>query len=222
MKKAVIFDMFETLITHYRTPIYDFQEIVADLGVEKAPLEPLWHPLWNDRSVGKVTFEQAVTLIMEQSGTYSESLLAEIVRKRVDCKKELFSHLHDGIIPMLEKLRSDGIKTGLISDCLSEETDVIRNSNLAPYLDAVCLSFDEGVKKPDPQIYLRCLDRLNVGPGDCLYIGDGGSDELDGASALGITALQAGWYLSERGTLDKCRKSEYPLLLSPHDVFGFI
>lgn len=167
MKKAVLFDMFETIITHYRTPIYDFQQIVEDIGADKSALEPFWHPLWNDRSVGKVTFEQAVTGILTHSGIYSDQLLSEIVRKRVDCKKELFDHLHDGIVPMLERLKADGIKTGVISDCLSEETEVIRHSNLAPYFDTICLSFDEGVKKPDPEIYRRCMERLGVLPCDC-------------------------------------------------------
>lgn len=39
--------------------------------------------------------------------------------------------------------------------------------------DAVCLSFDEGLQKPDPAIFNRCLEKLNVQAKYYLYVGDG-------------------------------------------------
>ena len=45
------------------------------------------------------------------------------------------------------------------------------------------------MKKPDPQIYYLACEQLGVEPNECLYIGDGDSDELSGASQLGMDAV---------------------------------
>lgn len=38
-----------------------------------------------------------------------------------------------------------------------EEANVIRKSVLFPYFDAVCLSYEQGVQKPDVEIFKRCM-----------------------------------------------------------------
>lgn len=60
------------------------------------------------------------------------------------------------------------MRIGLISNCFLEEAMVIKKSILYPYFNAVCLSCDEGLKKPDPAIYKKCLERLNL---DNIFIG---------------------------------------------------
>ena len=51
----------------------------------------------------------------------------------------------------------------------------------AVIFDAVCLSFDEGIQKPDPAIFERCIEKLGVEADACLYVGDGESNELEAA-----------------------------------------
>jgi len=48
------------------------------------------------------------------------------------------------------------------------------------------LSSSAGVKKPDPRIYQLAVEQLAVEPKDCLYIGDGDSQELTGAAQVGM------------------------------------
>ena len=43
--------------------------------------------------------------------------------------------------------------------------------------------------KPEREIYDICLDRLGVQPSDALYVGDGGSSELQGAQDVGLTTV---------------------------------
>lgn len=76
---------------------------------------------------------------------------------------------------MLQTLKEKKIKIGLISNCYSEEAVLIRESQLFPYFDQSCLSYELGMKKPDPGIFLKCMEGLGVRAGECLYIGDGGS-----------------------------------------------
>jgi len=45
------------------------------------------------------------------------------------------------------------------------------------------------VKKPDPQIYQLTMNQLGIRPQEGLYIGDGSSQELTGASQVGMQAV---------------------------------
>ena len=89
------------------------------------------------------------------------------------------------------------MKIGLITNCFSEEAKLIRESQLLPFFDAPCLSWEEGIRKPDPAIYRICLEKLGISAENCLYVGDGGSRELETARALGMQAVQATWYRRE-------------------------
>ena len=216
--KAVIFDMFETLITHYRCPLYFSEQMAADAGISTEDFQTLWRPTENDRSIGKLSFDETVEMILQKNQRYSEQLLKEIVDKRIAVKEECFKNLHSEIIPMLSGLKERGILIGLISNCFSEEAEVIRRSVLMPYFDAVYLSCEQGVQKPDEEIFGRCLDFLSVKPEECVYVGDGGSFELETARRIGMNTVQAAWYLKE-GTLQPAkRKPEFSQAERPMEV----
>ena len=218
MIKAVIFDMFETLITHYRSPLYFGTQMAEDAGIRREDFQALWEPTESDRSIGKVTFEEVIAMILRENHCYSKELLGEITRKRIETKRECFRHLHREILPMLSSLKEKGVLIGLISNCFSEEAAVIRESELFPYFDACCLSYELGIQKPDERIFDRCMEKLSVKPEECLYVGDGGSFELETAEKLGMTALQAVWYLKENPMNPSKRKQGFVQLESPLEI----
>lgn len=222
MTKAVIFDMYETLITHYNCPLYFSTEMAADAGIPVEKFQPLWRSTEYERTVGKMSFEDVITRILEENNCYSEVVLKKIADKRTAIKEECFKHLHDEIIPMLEALKEKGIKIGLISNCFSEEAVVIRRSVLFSYFDAVCLSYEQGVQKPDKEIYLRCMDKLSVASQECVYVGDGGSFELETAKELGMKAVQAVWYLKEGTFQPKGRMKGFEQAERPLDVLKYV
>ncbi len=84
------------------------------------------------------------------------------------------------------------------------------------------LSFDEGMQKPNPAIFKRCLEKLDVKEDECLYVGDGGSNELEAAEALGMKAVQAVWYLKEGTTQPTQRKEEFEHAETLMDIIDFI
>jgi len=222
MTKAVIFDMYETLITHYNCPLYFSTEMAADAGIPVENFQPLWRSTEYERTVGKMSFEDVITRILEENNCYSEVVLKKIADKRTAIKEECFHHLHDEIIPMLEALKEKGIKIGLISNCFSEEAVVIRRSVLFPYFNEICLSYEEGLQKPDVEIYRRCVDKLSVTPQECLYVGDGGSFELETAKEFGMKAVQAVWYLREGTFQPKGRMKEFEQAERPLDVLEYL
>ena len=222
MIKAVIFDMFETLITHYESPVYFGAQIAADMGIPEPKFREIWDPSDHDRSIGKMTLEEVFEQILRASDKYSPELVQKLAEKRIAAKVECFNHLHPEILLMMEELKKLGYRIGLISNCFSEETMVIRNSVLWQYFDAPMLSYEQGLAKPDEEIFHRCVAELGVKPEECLYVGDGGSWELETAERLGMKAVQAVWYLKE-GTNQPTRRKPYFLQAeSPMDVLKLL
>jgi putative hydrolase of the HAD superfamily len=62
-------------------------------------------------------------------------------------------------------------------------------STFAPLFDAALFSADEGMMKPEPRLYRRMAGLLGVDPSECIFVGDGAYRELQGAEAVGMTAV---------------------------------
>ena len=91
---------------------------------------------------------------------------------------------------VLGRLRTQGLRIGLISDTNWFVPMLWHSSPLAPCIDAPVFSVHIGARKPEPEIYHHACHQLGVQPRDCLYIGDGGSRELTGASQVGMDAVR--------------------------------
>ncbi len=222
MIQAIIFDMFETLITHYQSPLYFGRQMAEDAGIPEDKFQSLWQPTEYERTVGKVTLDEVLEMVLRENCCYSVTLLKKIVKKRIAAKEECFKHLHTDIIPMLAALKQKGILIGLISNCFSEEAEVIRRSQLFPFFDAIYLSYEQKIQKPEMEIYQRCMASLSVKAEECIYVGDGGSFELETAKKLGMKAVQAVWYLQE-GTKQPCKRmKDYLPMEKPMDVVKLV
>jgi putative hydrolase of the HAD superfamily len=93
------------------------------------------------------------------------------------------------VVETLDELRARGVRLGLISVCSEEVPEAWPETPLAGRFDATTFSSECGVMKPDREIYLRTTRALEVEPPDCLYVGDGGNDELAGAARVGMTPV---------------------------------
>ena len=222
MIKAVIFDMFETLITHFKSSLYFGKQIAEDMDIPEAKLREIWDPTDYARTIGKMTLEEVFEQILRASDKYDPELVERLARKRTDAKIECFNHLHEEILPMFEELKKKGYKVGLLSNCYFEEATVIKNSVLWQYFDVAYLSCEQGMAKPEEEFFLRCTDALLVEPSECLYVGDGGSKELETAGRLGMKPLQAVWYLQQGSKQPTWRKPEFLQAESPMEVLKYL
>lgn len=218
MIKAVIFDMFETLVTHFESPVYMAKQICADIGITEPKFREIWDTTDEYRTLGKKSLGEVIEAILRANNCYSCELFEKVIRKRKQSKVECFNHIHSEIIPMLTAIKKRKIKVGLITNCYFEERDVIQDSVLFDYFDAVCMSCELGVKKPNVEIYHKCTDTLGVSSNECLYVGDGGSLELETARAIGMHPVQATWYLKDGVNQPAKRKSEFVQVESPMEV----
>ena len=196
--QAVIFDLFETLITEWGHRKYVKSEMCQDLGVERELFDRHWESLDEGRYLGKVSFVEALQYVGAQCGvTPDEALLQRMLALHVETKSACFEHVDPEVYELLEALKATGLKLAIVSNCSPEEVIPMAESRLAAYFDEIILSCEVGLKKPDSAIYQEAARRLGVAPGACAFVGDGGSHELEGARAAGMTAIQAKWYTDQ-------------------------
>ncbi len=187
--RAVVFDLFGTLIDSFSTAEYNQAvcDMAALVAVPRAEFFRLWMDTFDLRAKGHFkTTGLCIEHICRELGIQADAAqiaLAEQVRLDLTCRTFV---PRDGSLETLRELRSRGHKIGLISDCPVEVPVLWPQTPFASLIDVPIFSCVAGLKKPDPRIYLLTCERLRVGPNECLYVGDGGSRELSGAAAVGM------------------------------------
>ncbi len=78
------------------------------------------------------------------------------------------------------------VKTGIISDAFLDARDMVEGR--LDKFDVMVFSAEEGVRKPNPEIYRRALSRLGVAAEEAIFVDDVLAN-VQGARALGIHAI---------------------------------
>ncbi|HEX4817922.1 MAG TPA: HAD family phosphatase [Nonomuraea sp.] len=86
---------------------------------------------------------------------------------------------------MLRTVREHGIRTCLVSNSWSNEYP---RDDFAELFDAVVISGEVGMRKPEPRIFHHALDRIGLPGEECVFIDDIEANIL-AARALGITGI---------------------------------
>ena len=90
----------------------------------------------------------------------------------------------------LRRLRATGYKVGIITNGRSFlQNRKLAVSGLLPLLDCAVVAGDEGVSKPNAELFIRTAYRLGVPPQDCVYVGDNPVADIAGATAAGMRAV---------------------------------
>jgi putative hydrolase of the HAD superfamily len=98
--------------------------------------------------------------------------------------------LRNEAVPVLRALHGAGVRTAVVSDCGYELPLFFPALPIARLVDSAVFSVRVGHCKPHPAMYLTACRRLGVEPSECLFVGDGGSQELSGARWVGMVAVQ--------------------------------
>lgn len=110
------------------------------------------------------------------------------VQARVDFTRADLQPKPDSV-QTLARLREGGYRLGLIGDCAPEVPELWAPTAMAALIDVPVFSCAVGLKKPAPRIYQLAAERLGVHPSACIFLGDGSSQELSGAYAVGMNAV---------------------------------
>ena len=195
--RAVIFDLYGTLVDELRYPyrqevtyLRTMSEIAATLGVSFDDFKREWSDTSHRRNVGELRPTSAILAYLCDvlNVEVSKEQLERAAAVRLEYIRDSLRP-RDGVLKTLSNLRDAGVKTGLISNCISDTSDLWSSTPFASLFDASILSCEVGIMKPDPRIYDLACERLGIEPGDSLFIGDGGSNELTGATNAGMDAV---------------------------------
>lgn len=190
MIKAIFFDLFFTLIL----PDYGKTNREFDiLGLSMCEWEKYAEDafLYQERALGLVQSETEIIdkIIASIPFDVNDIQKEKILTAREKRMKNALQNISEDIIEVLEKLQSQKMKIGLISNADIIDCKYWNLSKLFPFFDDAIFSCHVGLLKPDKRIYELAMHRLNVSPDDCLYVGDGGSEELYGAKSVGMKTV---------------------------------
>ena len=130
-----------------------------------------------------------------------------IAESRIDRFHDALTKIEPNILQTLTKIKQMGIPMAIISN--SDTIDVMywKKSPLYSYFCESVFSFQIGIMKPDPRIYTYLLSKLRIEPSLCLYVGDGGSDEIRTARYLGMKTV----LVTHFNSLNANKKSDYKI-----------
>lgn len=206
MIKAVLFDLDDTLYRERDFVDQSFRSVARVMAKylaerdkgrgreEKGDLQPA-----RAGESPEELFRQMIEL-MEQEGRgeifnrlcerYDVDIPVEELVRIYRETKPVLSLYPDGE-EFLERLEKRQIKTGLITDGNAQvQRNKIRALGLDRRLDVVLASYDLGLRKPDPGVYVYCLEKLGCGPEEAVYIGDNPLKDFIGARKLGMKTVR--------------------------------
>jgi len=112
--------------------------------------------------------------------------------------------LADTAHALLESLRSQGLKLGIVGNHWPEPAWLVRKEieefGVAERVDTIVLAGEVGVRKPDPAIFLKALSNLGVEPYDAMFVGDKLDSDIRGAAEVGMVTVQALWFEADAAT----------------------
>jgi putative hydrolase of the HAD superfamily len=86
---------------------------------------------------------------------------------------------------LMAELRGLGLRVAVLSNSWANTYP----DNLAELVDAVVISGQVGLRKPDPKIYALLLDQLGLPADSCVFVDDAPIN-VDAALALGMSAIR--------------------------------
>jgi putative hydrolase of the HAD superfamily len=101
------------------------------------------------------------------------------------------------VLDLLDALRDRGLKVGLVSNVFDPPSlmrGLFAELGLLERLDAVALSTEVGERKPHPAIFRSALEQAGVMAAEAVMVGDRLREDVGGARAAGLAAIQAAWF----------------------------
>jgi len=181
--KAVIFDLDGVLVDTAKYHYLAWKRLAGELNIEFSVTD-------NERLKG-VSRMQSLDIILEIGNiTLEYERKIELAQKKNIWYVEYISKLSPkdilpGVISFLESTKADSIKVALGSASKNSML-ILDKLNLTNYFDAIIDGTKVSKAKPDPEVFLKGAEALNVLPSECIVFED--------AEAGVEAAINAGMY----------------------------
>jgi putative hydrolase of the HAD superfamily len=95
-----------------------------------------------------------------------------------------------GLADMLSTLKAQNRALGIITNGPSPfQEQKIKAMGIADYFAVILVSGALGLKKPDPEIFRRAVNQLEVTARETVFVGDNPTADILGAQAVGMPAV---------------------------------
>ena len=200
------FDLFNTLVSVGQVPETVGRFTADILGLERQR--------WNEACFGPAheicqptdPLETLTRLAHSLDPGIPHSLIKHAAKERQQRFDYALINVSSPVLHALTLLREKGIRLALISNASSSEVAAWSASPLAELFEVATFSCYSACRKPDAEIYTTTAGQLGVRPEDCLFVGDGGSDEHHGAHRVGMKPVLVTHFLGESEQQEKLKK----------------
>jgi putative hydrolase of the HAD superfamily len=181
--RAVVFDIGGVL---EQTPDLGVQQLwETRLGLPDGEILERMRDIWRGGSVGTITLDDVHEALRDRLGL-DEDKLAQYL---VDLWREYLGTANTELIEYARRLRPR-YRTGIVSNSFVGA----REREQAAYgfedlVEEIVYSHEAGFSKPDPRIYELICSRLNVSPGEMVFLDDTEAC-VTGARDAGIHAVR--------------------------------
>jgi HAD superfamily hydrolase (TIGR01509 family) len=130
------------------------------------------------------------TMLLPETGVSTEKL-----SEAVDCayklarEEMLWRKTEDGTARVLEELKYRGYILAVVSNSDGRIETAFAQAGLTGYFDFFIDSFNVGIEKPDPGIFLMATERARIAPHHAAYVGDLYAVDVIGARAAGLVPI---------------------------------
>lgn len=194
--KAIIFDFDFTLADSSRGIVECVGCALQELGFPIPPAEQVMD------TIG-LSLAETFNRLTGRSGSEIAAHFARCFHQRADQVMDNLTVVYECVRPMLESLRTDNIRAGVVSTKLNYRIrNILKRNSLDHFFDAIVGADNVAKSKPDPEGLLLALKSLDVNASAALYVGDHIVDaEAAQAAGVGFVAVLSGRHV--RNQFDK-------------------
>ena len=176
MIKACVFDMDGTVSNTIHSITHFANAALKKYGLNGFTPKEYQYMVGNGAAI-------LVRRMMEGNHCTDEDLYQKVLQEYNTTYDADFLYLtepYDGILPLLDALRAQGIRTAVLSNKPHPTTVKVASALFGNRFD-ICLGQREGKPiKPDPTVLKEILADFGVSPEECLYVGDTVTDMRTG------------------------------------------
>jgi 2-haloacid dehalogenase len=165
--RAVVFDLGGVLIDWNPRHLYR-KLFPGDEPAMERFLAEICSPTWNARQDAGRSWHDAVTTLAAQHPDQRDLILAYDERWA-----EMLGGPIEGTVDILRELRATDVGLAALSNWSAEKFPAaLERYDFLGWFDAVVISGEVGVSKPDPRIYRHLLERTRFDPAKTLFVDD--------------------------------------------------
>ena len=192
--KNIVFDLGG--VVFWRNPKKCTQEFLDFFAFVRET--PMPH-FWNEYDRGTLSLDEVMEHLMARSG-FSREKCVDFVQRAID--------MQEAIRPteeLIKALKADGrYRLFVLSNMSHEFIEFLRRVPVYRHFDGEVVSCEEGICKPESEIYRLLLERYGLDPAETLFIDDR-PENVEAAEREGIVGFHYN-RRDEQGTCDTLRK----------------